>query len=198
MPIILSMSWLPTFAFQSPMMKKKKDFFFPFGVSSRMAQMVKCLSAMQKTQVQSLGWEDPLEKEMAAHSSILTWKIPWISEPGRLPSMGLQRVGHDWATSLSLSLEGFIGLHRTIQLQILWHQQLGHKLDYCDIEWFALETNWDHSVLFETACKYCNSDSFVDYEGNSTSSKGFLPTVVDIMLLLLLSHFTHVQLCATP
>ena len=59
------------------------------------AQMVKGLSAMQKTQVLSLDWEDPLEKEMAAHSSILAWKIPWLSEPGRLPSMGLQRVGHD-------------------------------------------------------------------------------------------------------
>ena len=60
-----------------------------------MTQMVKCLPAMQETRVLSLGWEDPLEKEMAAHSSILAWKIPWTAEPGRLPSMGLQRVGHD-------------------------------------------------------------------------------------------------------
>ena len=59
------------------------------------AQMVKCLSAMQETQVQSLGWEDPLDKEMAAHSSILAWKIPWTVEPGRLPFMGSQRVRHD-------------------------------------------------------------------------------------------------------
>ena len=59
---------------------------------------------MQETWVGSLGWEDPLEKEMAAHSSILAWKIPWTTEPGRLPSMGSQRLGHDWATSLSLSL----------------------------------------------------------------------------------------------
>ena len=58
------------------------------------AQTVKCLSAMQETQVPYLGWEDPLEKEMAAHSSILAWKIPWMVEPGRLLSMGLQRVGH--------------------------------------------------------------------------------------------------------
>ena len=55
----------------------------------------KGLSAMQETRVRSLGWEDPLEKEMAAHSSILAWKIPWTAEPGRLPSMGLQRVEHD-------------------------------------------------------------------------------------------------------
>ena len=60
-----------------------------------MAQMVKRLSAMQETPIRSLGWEDPLEEEMAAHSSILTWKIPRTAEPGRLPSMGSQRVGHD-------------------------------------------------------------------------------------------------------
>ena len=57
--------------------------------------MVKYLSAMQETQVQSPGWEGPLEKEMAAHYSILAWKIPWTAEPGRLPSLGSQRVGHD-------------------------------------------------------------------------------------------------------
>ena len=57
--------------------------------------MVKHLSAMQETRVLSLDWEDPLEKEMAAHSSILAWKIPWTEEPGRLLSMGSQRVGHD-------------------------------------------------------------------------------------------------------
>ena len=66
------------------------------------AQPVKCLSAMQETWVRSVGWEDPLEKKMAARSSILAWKIPCSVEPGRLPSMGLQRVGHDWAASLSL------------------------------------------------------------------------------------------------
>ena len=60
------------------------------------AQMVKHLPAMQETRVQSLGWEDPLEKEMATHSSILTWKIPWTEEPGGLQSMGSQRVRHDF------------------------------------------------------------------------------------------------------
>ena len=64
------------------------------------AQMVKHLPTMQETQVRSLGWEDPLEKEMASHSSTLAWKIPWTEERGRLQSMGSQRVGHDWATSL--------------------------------------------------------------------------------------------------
>ena len=59
------------------------------------AQTVKRLSAMQETQIRSLGWKDPLEKEMATHSSTLAWRIPWREEPGRLQSMGSQRVGHD-------------------------------------------------------------------------------------------------------
>ena len=57
--------------------------------------MVKNVPAMQETQVRSLGQEDPLEKNMATHSSILAWKIPWTEEPGGLQSMGSQRVGHD-------------------------------------------------------------------------------------------------------
>ena len=60
-----------------------------------MAQTVKHLSTMQETQVQSLGQEDPLEKETAVHSSTIAWKIPWTEEPGRLQSMGLQTVGYD-------------------------------------------------------------------------------------------------------
>ena len=59
---------------------------------------------MQKTRVWSLGWEDPLEKGMANHSSILAWRIPWIQEPGGLKSVGLQRVRHDWATDTRLAL----------------------------------------------------------------------------------------------
>ena len=62
---------------------------------SLVAQTVKPLPAMQETWVQSLGQEDPLEKEMAIHSSTLAWKIPWMEEPGGLQSTGLQRVGHD-------------------------------------------------------------------------------------------------------
>ena len=57
--------------------------------------MVKHLPTMRETWVRSLGWEDPLEKEMATHSSTLAWKIPWMEELGRLQSVGLQRVGHD-------------------------------------------------------------------------------------------------------
>ena len=59
---------------------------------------VKHLPPMQETQVRSLGWEDRLEKEMVTHSSILAWRIPWMEKPGRVQSMGSQRVGHDWVT----------------------------------------------------------------------------------------------------
>ena len=90
---------------------------------------------------------------------------------------------------LVLVLEDLVGLRRTSQLQLLQHWWLGIDLDYCDVEWFALETNWDHSVIFEIAPKYCILDSFVDYVGYSIASKGFLPTVVDIMIIWI--KFTH-------
>ena len=76
-------------------------FFIPGTWTSLVAQTVKCLSTMRETRVRALGWEDPLEKEIAIHSSTIAWKIPWTEEPGRLQSMGSQRVGHDWATSLT-------------------------------------------------------------------------------------------------
>ena len=81
-------------------------------------------------------------------------------------------------------LEGLVGLHRTIQVQLLQHYWSGHRLGlYCDSEWFALEMNRDLSVVFAVTSKYCISDSFVDYDGYSISSKGFLPTVVGIMVI---------------
>ena len=84
-----------------------------------------------------------------------------------------------------LVLKGLVSLHRIVQLHLLQHYWLGHHidLDYCDIECFSLETNRDHSVVFEIASKYCISDSFVDHDGYSISSEGFLPTVVDIMVI---------------
>ena len=82
-----------------------------------------------------------------------------------------------------LVLKGLVGLQRTVQLQLLQHYCWGIDLDYCDIEWLALETNRDHSVIFEIASKYCISDSFVDHDDYSISSEGFLPAVVDIMVI---------------
>ena len=70
------------------------DFHFHFE-TPLVAQMIKCLPTMRETWAQSLGLEDPLEKEMGTHSGTLAWKIPWTEEPGKLQSMGLQRVRHD-------------------------------------------------------------------------------------------------------
>ena len=78
---------------------------------------------MQETWVRSLDQEDPREKEMATHSSILAWKIPWIEDPGGLQSTGSQRVRHDWATSLSLSLWGsfcYLQLNLNVIKSFLW------------------------------------------------------------------------------
>ena len=82
-----------------------------------------------------------------------------------------------------LVLEGLVDLHRTVQLRFFSVTGWGIGLEYHDIECFALETNRNHSVIFEIASKYCISDFFVYYDGYSTSSKGFLPTVVDIMVI---------------
>ena len=88
----LSLSW-------KAYLKKSKSY-----TNSLVTQRLKHLPARRETRVQSLGREDPLEKEMATHFSILAWKIPWTEEPGRLQSTGSQRVRHDWATSLTHSL----------------------------------------------------------------------------------------------
>ena len=79
-------------------------------------------------------------------------------------------------------LEGLVGLHRTIQFQLLQHYWLGHRLGLLWY-WMLCLGNRDHSVIFETAPKYCISDSLVDYDGYSISSKGFSPTVIDIMVI---------------
>ena len=70
-----------------------------------------------------------------------------------------------------------------LALELVGSTGWGIDLNYCDIEWFALETNREHSVVFDFASKYCISDSFVDYDGYSSSSKRFLPTVVDIRVI---------------
>ena len=82
-----------------------------------MAQTVKHLSTVRETRVRSLGREDPLEKEMAIHSSTIAWKIPWTEEPGRLQSMGSQRVGHDFTFTFTLSLFKCFRLEEVDQLE---------------------------------------------------------------------------------
>ena len=80
-------------------------------------------------------------------------------------------------------LKSLVGLHRTNQLSFFSINVWGIDLDYCDTEWLSLETHRDHSVIFEIASKYCILDSLVDYDGYSISSKVFLTTVVDIMVI---------------
>ena len=100
----LQMSWgLGTFE-TTILRNLGKDWALKQVGASLVAQRLKHLPVMQETQVQSLGREDPLEKEMATHSSIIPWRIPWMEEPGGLQSMGSQRVGHDLETSLTHSL----------------------------------------------------------------------------------------------
>ena len=82
-----------------------------------------------------------------------------------------------------LVLKGLVGLHKPFNFSFFSVTGWGIGLDYRDIEWFALETNRDPSVSFEIESKYCISDSFVDHDGYSISSEGFLPTVADIMVL---------------
>ena len=82
-----------------------------------------------------------------------------------------------------LVLDGLQVFKEPFSFNFFSFNDCGIDLDYFDIEWFALEMNRDHSVIFEIAPKNCISDSFVDYEGYSMSSKGFLPTVVDIMVI---------------
>ena len=82
-----------------------------------------------------------------------------------------------------LVLDGLVGLQRPFNFSFFRITGQGTDLDYCDIEWFALETNRDHSVVFEIASKYCILDPFVDHDGYSISSKELLTTVVDIMVV---------------
>ena len=105
--------------------------------ASLIALLVKNLPAVQETWVRFLGQEDPLEKEMATHSSILAWRIPWIEDPGGLQSMGLQRVRHSWATNVFTFTSGnwgqwekrqFVGKYEEVILdQGLWESRQGAR-----------------------------------------------------------------------
>ena len=99
-----------------------------------MAQRLKPLPAMWETWVQSLGQEDPLEKEMATHSSILAWRIPWMEEPGGLQSTGSQRVGHDWVTNFHfLSTFTYFSVNH-----IFWFLLVSHFSNFIHVcEWYS-------------------------------------------------------------
>ena len=105
--------------------------------ASLVAQMVMSLPAMRETQVQSLGWEDPLEKGMATHSSILVWRIPWTEESGQLQSMGFQRVGHGWATNTHFQQRNVFGNYLLKLLYCLsrsiWRRRNGGEEKWSDL-----------------------------------------------------------------
>ena len=109
--------------------------------------------------------------------------LPVTPGVSSLPTFAFQSPIMKRTSFWVLVLEGLVVLHRTIQCQLFQHCWSGLDLGYCDFEWFALETNRDHSVVIEIASKYCILDSLVDYDCYSISSKGFIPTVVDIMVI---------------
>ena len=155
--------------------------------------MVKRLPTMWETWVQSLGQEDLLEKEMATHSSVLARKIPWTEEPGRLQSMGSQRIGHDWATSLSfrhiafylhslyflfstspnLKIANIFGgegrcfypvLVTRIRLKTPWGQDCFYTELYANA-WLSACILWAFSFSWmnNSPDKLCGCDEFVDF-----------------------------------
>ena len=114
---------------------------------SLVAQTVKHLSAMQETWVQSLSWEDPLEKEMTAHSSILAWKIPWMAEPSGLPSTGRKESDTDWARPLPV-FSGVL-IEGSTQLIISLFQETGliHTRSVIKISFYTPESKFTHCKL---------------------------------------------------
>ena len=130
---------------------------FCFG-SSLVAQMVKCLPAMQKTWVRSLGQEDPLEKEMATHSSTLAWKIPWMEEPDRLQSMELQRVGHDWLTKHFHFFFHILGkMFSTLQAHVTYFKSHKTSMKKVWLSWSDLFKLCHYWIKLE----YQTSDSYL-------------------------------------
>ena len=136
--------------------------------ASLVAQTVKRLSTMQETRVRSLGWEDPLEKEMATHSRTIAWKIPWMEEPGRLQSMGSQRVGNDGVTSL--------------------HFTYGMYQNFPPLkDWIILIVCIDHLLfIHSTASGYSDCFYLLTIVNNAATNMG-IQYLFDILLLNLFS-----------
>ena len=123
----------------------------PFSTrASLVGQMVKNLPAMRETRVRSLGQEDPLEKEMATHSSTLAWRIPWMEEPGGLQSMGSHRVGHDRAANRALLLPFLLCHH----LHPTWLPNTG--------KWYeCARAPWSHMFLRKSQHSLCVQRQFL-------------------------------------
>ena len=139
--------------------------------ASLVAQRVKRLPAMWDTWVRSLGREDPLEKEVATHSSILAWRIPWTEEPGRLESTGSQRVRYDWATSLSLCLKCSLGISNFLE----------------EISGLS------HSIVFLPCTDHCGRLSYLSllFIGTLHSNGYIFPFLLCLLLLFLSQLFVR-------
>ena len=109
--------------------------------------------------------------------------LPVTPGVSSLPTFAFQSPIMKRTSFLVSVLKGLVGPHRTIHFSFFSVTGWGIDLDYCDIEWFALEMNRDYSVVFEIASKYCVLDSFVDHNGYYIFSEGFPPTVVDIVVI---------------
>ena len=133
--------------------------------ASLVAQIIKNLPTMRETWVWSLGREDPLEKEMATHSSTLAWRIPWMEEPGGLQSMGTKRAGNDWVTSLLHFFYYMPRIQKWARRQsLLFHRRL-------DPLWEdrALKTpkgNFPHDPVAKTLHSQCKGPRFNPWSGN--------------------------------
>ena len=131
--------------------------------ASLVAQMAKNLPANWEMRVWSLGWEDPLEKDMVSHSSILAWRIPWTEEPCRLQSMGSQRVGHDWVTNTFTFLKG---LEDPKKLHVTCRFLLGEKDNLEDIPALCLT----HQIYSGRPYNPCSSKCSLNQLYHYTSS----------------------------
>ena len=175
-----------------------------------------CLPTTLETRVQSLGWEDLLEKEMTTHSTILAWKIPWMEVPVRLQSMGSQRIGHDWVTSLHF-YEWKKELLKRGKVPKMYIFSERVYVFFILVAFFTHTDTHTHTHIYihgiVNRCihrntyymhHYC-SQSFHGVIYKPPGSVCFLFWHVDLLrflfggiMLLLLSRFSHVRLCATP
>ena len=140
--------------------------------ASLVAQLVKNLPVVQETRVRSLGWEDPLEKEMATHSSILAWKISWTEEPGGLQSMGSQRVRHDWVTN-------------TLRILYVYPGYKGDTNPFSDM-WFANVFSFS-DMWFANVFSY-SVDSLFTFLRMSFEAQMFLVLMVSAVAIFFFCH----------
>ena len=131
------------------------EFFSSFLGSCKRIRCDACSHAMQETQVWSLGWQDPLEKEISAHSSILAWRIPQTEEPGGLQSMESQRVGHDWATNTHTQLV-VVNFRRPATMLLIFKALVSFaKLLKPPLHCMVVSSSWAKWIVDIASCFYC-------------------------------------------